>query len=72
MDRCETTFYLISYKILNILQSAYLLYKLTETALAMISSDILINLDNKNGTILALLDLSSAFDTIHNSSIIHL
>ena len=31
----------------------------------MIFSDILSKLDNTNGTILALLDLSSAFDTIN-------
>ena len=41
------------------------------TALANISIDILTNLDNKNGTILALLDLSSEFDTIDHTIIIH-
>ena len=63
--------YLISHKIPHIFQSAYLPSKSTETALAKISSDILTNLDNKNGAILTLLDLSSAFDTIDHSILIH-
>ena len=46
-------------------------FKSTETALAKISSDILTNLDYKNSTILALLDLSSAFDTIDHTITIH-
>ena len=49
----------------------YLPSKSTETALAKISSDILTNLDNKKGSILALLDLSSAFDTIDQTILIH-
>ena len=67
----QLTSYLISQKIPHIFQSAYLPSKSTETALAKISSDILTNLDNKNGTILALLDLSSAFDTIDHTILIH-
>ena len=51
----QLTYYLISHKIPHIFQSAYLLSKSTETALEKISSDILTNLDNKNGTILAYL-----------------
>ena len=65
------TSYLISHNIPHIFQSVYLPSKSTETALAKISSDILTNLDNKNCTILALLDLSSAFDTIHHTILIH-
>ena len=67
----QLTSYLISHKIPHIFQSAYLPSKSTETALAKISSDILTNLDNKNGTILALLDLSSAFDAIGHTILIH-
>ena len=63
--------YLISHKIPHIFQSAYLPSKPIETILAKISRDILTNLDNKNGTILALLDLSSAFDTIDHTILIH-
>ena len=46
-------------------QSAYLPKKSTETTLIKISSDLLSNLYNKYGSILALLDLSAAFDTIN-------
>ena len=67
----QLTYYLISHKIPHIFQSAYLPSKSTETALAKISSDILTNLDNKNGTILALLDISSAFDTINHTILIY-
>ena len=71
IDAKQLTSYLISHKIPHIFQSAYLPSKSTETAIAKISSDILTNLDNKNGTILALLDLSSAFDTIEHTILIH-
>ena len=67
----QLTSYLISHKIPHTFQSAYLSSKSTEIALAKISSDILTNLDNKNSTILALLDLSSMFDTIDHSILIH-
>ena len=67
----QLTSYLISHKIPHIFQIAYLTSKSIETALAKISSDILTNLDNKNGTILALLDLSSAFDIIDHTILIH-
>ena len=67
----QLTSYLISHKIPHIFQSAYLPSKSTENVLAKISSDILTHLDNKNITILALLDLSSSFDTIDHSIIIH-
>ena len=67
----QLTYYLISHIIPDIFQSAYLHSKSTETALAKISSDILPNLDNKNSTILALLDLSFSLDTIGHSILIH-
>ena len=60
----QLIYYLISHKIHHIFQSAYLPSKSTETAPSKILSDIPTNLDNKNGTIFVLLNLSSAFDTI--------
>ena len=57
----QLTYYLISHKIPHIFQIAYIPSKSTETALAKISSDILTNIDNKNGTILALFYLSTHF-----------
>lgn len=49
---------------LPVLQSAYRKYHGTETALPNIQSDILLNMDSKEITMLVLLDLSTAFDTI--------
>ena len=46
------------------LQSAYRANHSTETALLRIQNDILLDLDNRRGVILVLLDLSAAFDTI--------
>ena len=45
-------------------QSAYRAGHSTETALLKVHNDILINMDNQRVTLLVLLDLSSAFDTV--------
>jgi hypothetical protein len=45
-------------------QSAYRKHHSTETALVRVCNDIRTALDDKQGTLLVLLDLSSAFDTI--------
>ena len=48
-------------------QSAYRPYHSTETALLKVQSDILMNMDSQRVTLLVMLDLSAAFDTIdHN------
>ena len=62
--------YLTTNNLLHQFQSAYMLKKSTETALTKISSDLLSNLDNKHGSVLALLDLSAAFDTINHCILI--
>jgi len=46
------------------LQSAYWAFHSTETAVLKVISDILWAIDNGNLSLLALLDLSSAFDTV--------
>ena len=46
------------------MQSAYKAKHSTETALVKVQNDILLELDKKRGVVLALLDLSAAFDTI--------
>ena len=51
----------------EVMQSAYKQCHSTETALIKVQNDILMNLDNKRGVILVLLDLSAAFDTIDHS-----
>ena len=63
--------YLTTNKIPNIFQSAYLPHKSTESALTLITSDLLSGLNNNRGTILVLLDMSSAFDTLDHNVLIH-
>ena len=63
--------YLTTNKIPNIFQSAYLPHKSTESALRLITSDLLSGLNNNRGTILVLLDMSSAFDTLDHNFLIH-
>ena len=48
-------------------QSAYRQFHSTETALLRVKSDLLMAMDNQKITLLLLLDLSSAFDTIDHS-----
>ena len=49
------------------LQSAYRRHHSTETALLRILSDLLKAMDNQHVTVLGLLDLSAAFDTVDHS-----
>ena len=49
---------------LPLYQSSYRPFHSTETALLKVQSDILSNMDNQEVTLLVLLDLSAAFDTI--------
>ena len=59
--------YDIIYDILNKLQSAYASHMSTETALTYILIDLHLSSSHKDGSILTLLDISSAFDTLdHN------
>ena len=52
------------------LQSAYREFHSTETALMKVQNDILQSLDQNNATLLVLLDLSAAFDTIDHSTLL--
>ena len=52
-------------------QSAYKRYHSCETALIRVQNDILRALDSRNCTVLLLLDLSSAFDTVDHEILIH-
>ena len=49
------------------MQSAYSQGHSTETALLKVCNDILLNIDQQQVTIMALLDLSAAFDTVHHT-----
>lgn len=66
----QLTDYLVENSILISYQSAYTPNKSTETSLTRITSDILSKLNNKNGIILALLDMSAAFDTLDHTILI--
>ena len=63
----QTISFINYYKKLNPLQSAYQNHKSTETAITKVTNDILLSLDKKHITILTLIDLSSAFDTLNHS-----
>ena len=48
-------------------QYAYWKHHSTKTALLCVTNDIKLAMDSKKGTILVMIDLSSAFDTIDHS-----
>ena len=53
------------------MQSAYREHHSTETALLKVKNDILMNMDMGHVTLLVLLDLSTAFDTVDHDILIH-
>ena len=54
-----------------LLQSAYRLGHSTETALLKVHNDLLMNMDAQRVTLLVLLDLSAAFDTVDYEVLLH-
>ena len=50
-----------------LLQSAYRRYHSTDTALVKVANDILLNMNSQRVTLLVLLDLSAAFDTVDHA-----
>ncbi len=52
-------------------QSAYRPHHSTETALLRVQNDILTSIDNKEVTLLVLLDLSAAFDTVDHTILLN-
>ena len=63
--------YLNSHNLHNTCQSAYRPGHSTETALLKVVDDLFLSLDKDNISVLALLDFSSAFDTIDHPIPIH-
>ncbi len=63
--------YLIKNKLLDPLQSAYKAGHSTETALLKVQNDILIDIDDKKVSLLVMLDLSAAFDTIDHEVLLN-
>ncbi|MEE4247409.1 MAG: reverse transcriptase family protein [Kangiellaceae bacterium] len=70
LEKCvirDLHLYIQQHNIIDPLQSAYRPGHSTETAMLRIQSDIKTSLDEGNGVLLVLLDLSAAFDTLdHN------
>ena len=67
----QVSSYLNSHNLYNTCQSAYRPCHSTETALLKVFNDLLLYLKKGNISILALLDFSSAFDTIDHSILVH-
>ena len=63
--------YLFSNDLFPILQSAYRPNHSTETALLKVTNDILLNMNDQRVTLLLLLDLSAAFDTVDHDTLLH-
>ena len=53
------------------IQSAYRQHHSTETAVLKVKNDILMMVDTGHVTLLVLLDLSAAFDTVDHDTLIH-
>ena len=60
-----------SHNLYNTCQSAYRPGHSTETALLKVVNDLFLSLNKGNISVLALLDLSSAFDAIDHSILVH-
>ncbi len=59
--------YCVTKDLKELFQSAYSSYHSTETALVMVHNDIMLAMDNQKVTLLLLLDLSAAFDTVDHA-----
>ena len=62
---------LYSHNLYNTCQSAYRPGHSTETALLKVVNDLFLSLNKGNISVLALLDFSSAFDTIDHTILVH-
>ena len=67
----QVSSYLNSHNLYNTCQSAYHPGHSTETALLKVANDLFLSLTKGNISVLALLDVSSAFDTIVHSILVH-
>ena len=67
----QVSSYLNSHNLCNTCQSAYRPSHSTETALLKVVNDLFLSLNKGNISVLALLDFSSAFDTIDHTILVH-
>ena len=63
--------YLFSNDLFPVLQSAYRHKHSIETVLLKVTNDILLNMNDQRVTLLLLLDLSAAFDTVDHDTLLH-
>ena len=66
----HTQEHLVRSELYSTLQSAYRAGHSTETALLKVHNDLLLNMDHPRVTLLVLLDLSSAFDTVDHEVLV--
>jgi hypothetical protein len=74
IEKCAATQFvehLSEHQLMDPMQSAYRACHSTETALIKVQADILTEIDAKRVVLLALLDLSAAFDTIEHNILIN-
>ena len=67
----QVSSYLNSHNLYNTCQSAYCPGHSTETALLKVANDLFLSLNKGSISVLALLDFSSAFDTIDHPILVH-
>ena len=67
----QTHDHLITNKLYPKAQSAYREFHCTETALLRVINDILLNMNQRRVTLLVLLDLSAAFDTVDHTILLN-
>ena len=67
----QLQYYLNCNNLFPVFQSAYRQnHSCTETALLKVMNDILLNMNNQRVTLLILLDLSAAFDTVDHDTVL--
>ena len=66
----QTHAHMTNHSLYPLLQSVYCLGHSTETALLKVHNDLLMNMDAQRVTLLVLLDLSAAFDTVDHEGLL--
>ena len=67
----QTCNHVVNFGLFPLFQSAYRKFHSTETALLRVQNDILMNMNRQHVTLLVLLDLGAAFDTVDHKILLH-